>query len=77
MSTREHNTQLLDVAEIISEEGLGGLGKAIQILINESMLIEREKHLGAHSYERTAIRRGYANGFKAKTLKTRLGALSL
>ena len=77
MSTREHNTQLLELAEIISEEGLGGLGKAIQILINESMLIEREKHLGAHSYERTAIRRGYANGFKAKTLKTRLGALSL
>ena len=51
MATREHNTQLLDVAEIISEEGLGGLGKAIQILINESMLIEREKHLGAQPYE--------------------------
>ena len=77
MSTREHNTQLLDVAEIISEEGLGGLGKAVQILINESMLIEREKHLGAQPYERTAIRRGYANGFKPKTLQTRLGSLNL
>jgi putative transposase len=77
MTTRGDDTQLLELSEIISEEGLGGLGKAIQILINQSMLIEREKHLGASAYERTEVRRGYANGFKPKMLKTRLGALSL
>lgn len=41
------------------------------------MRIERDKHLNAKSYERTELRSGYANGFKQKQLKTRLGSLNL
>ena len=61
------------LAEVLSERGLDGLGNAVEILINEAMRIERDRHLNAAAYERTDLRSGYANGFKPKQLKTRLG----
>jgi len=33
--------------------------------------------LGAEPWQRTAERKGYANGYKPRTLKTRLGKLAL
>ena len=39
------------------------------------MKLEREQHLGAEAYERTAERQGYANGYKPKTVKTRVGEI--
>ncbi len=77
MAMRINDTKLSDLAEIISENGMDGIGSAVQILINQAMIIERDRHLHAQAYERTESRTGYANGFKPKTLKTRLGALNL
>ena len=65
------------LAEVLSERRLDGLGNAVEILINEAMRIERDRHLNAAAYERTDLRSGYANGFKPKQLKTRLGELNL
>jgi len=47
------------------------------VLLNTAMVAERSEYLGARPYERSESRSGYANGFKDKTLNTRLGALSL
>ena len=63
--------------ELLCENGLEEMAKAMEVLINESMKLEREEFLGAGHYERTEKRRGYANGFKAKSLKTRVGAVNL
>ncbi len=63
--------------ELLSEQGLSGLGKAIEILLSMAMEVERERHLQASPYERTEQRQGYANGFKPKTVNSRLGPLSL
>ena len=41
------------------------------------MRIERAQALEADPYQRTEKRRGYANGFKPKTLNTRVGELAL
>ncbi|MDF2550094.1 MAG: family transposase [Chlamydiales bacterium] len=41
------------------------------------MKIEREQALQAASYERSESRKGYANGFKDKSLQTRFGKLEL
>jgi putative transposase len=41
------------------------------------MRTERSQVLQAEPYERSEDRRGYANGFKDKTLQTRMGALKL
>lgn len=65
------------LAEVLSEKGLDGIGSAVEILINEAMRIERDRHLSAKAYERTELRNGYSNGFKPKRLNTRIGTLNL
>lgn len=62
--------------EQIAEDGLDALPELIRILVNEAMKLEREQHLGAGPYERSPTRQGYANGFKPKTVKTRVGEIS-
>jgi transposase-like protein len=66
-----------EILEILTEGGFERLGEALQILINAAMLAEREKYLGAGPYERTESRSGHANGFKSKTMKTRVGEIPL
>ena len=41
------------------------------------MQIEREKHIGAEAYERCDGRNGQANGFKERTISTRLGQIAV
>ena len=65
-----------ELLEQIASEGLDFLPELVRILIDAAMQAEREKHLGAGPYERSAERRGYANGFKPKTVKTRLGEIT-
>jgi transposase-like protein len=45
--------------------------------MNHAMQIEREQVLQAESHQRTTDRQGYANGFKPKTLKSRVGRVDL
>ncbi|MDP2793108.1 MAG: IS256 family transposase [Sulfurisoma sp.] len=56
--------------------GLDGAGEALRILVNEASKIERNHFLNAQSHERTAERTDYANGFKPKTVMTRVGQLT-
>lgn len=65
------------VINSILEHGLESLPDAISMLVNQAMVIERSRHLGADPYERSAERDGYANGFKPKSLQTRLGKIEL
>ena len=64
------------VVQLLSESGLSQMAEAIRIMLNEAMRIERSKSLTAEPYERTEQRRGYANGFKPKTVDTRLGKIT-
>lgn len=66
-----------EVLALLTDHGFEGFASAMQILLNEAMKLEREAVLGAQRYERTPGRRGYANGFKPKTVETRLGRLEL
>ena len=63
MAMRVNDTRFSDLAEVLLEKGFDGLGSAVTLFMNEAMKIERES------------RAGYANGFKSKQLKTRLGIL--
>jgi putative transposase len=54
-----------------------GFVSVLRLLLNEAMRLERATVLQAQPYERTVERRGYANGYKPKTLATRLGQLEL
>lgn len=58
-------------------QGTEGLKPILELLLNTTMKVERERALGATSYERTEERNGYANGYKPKELQTRMGSLDL
>jgi transposase-like protein len=77
MAMGSNVTGFSSLAEVLSEKGLDGLGSAVEILINEAMRIERDRHLNAKAYERTQSRNGYSNGFKPKQLNTRLAAIGV
>lgn len=65
-----------ELLELISEQGLDVVGELVRVVLNAAMQAERERHVGAGRYERTSQRRGYANGYKDKTVQTRVGELT-
>lgn len=71
------NNFLHDLLQLLSQEGSDAFSKILQVLLNKAMLLERSDVLDAKPYERTSTRKGYANGFKPRTLHTPLGALHL
>jgi putative transposase len=66
-----------ELLDQIAEGGLAALPDALRLLLNAAMLLERQKFIGAGPYERSAERQAHANGFKEKTLQTRLGAVTV
>ncbi len=77
MTCRNDSTLPEDFLEALSENGMDALPEVFRLLLNAAMLIERQKYLGAGPYERTPERAAHANGFKDKTVQTRLGAIPL
>jgi putative transposase len=77
MTHQNESNPLEQMIQVLDEHGFDGMARAIGILVNEAMKIERADVLGAKPYERTETRRGYANGFKPKTLATRVGKVEL
>jgi putative transposase len=75
--TYQHDFTLpTELLEQLTEQGLETLPEMIRILVNEAMRLERQNHLQARPYERTEGRRGYANGYKPKRVKTRVGEIN-
>jgi transposase-like protein len=68
---------ICEVVQALAEHGFDGMAQAMELLVNECMKIERQQALGVGPYQRGEARRGQANGFKPKRLKTRVGPLQL
>ncbi len=77
MTHQNHSNELNAAVQLLAEHGFEGMANAMQILFNEAMKIERSEYLNAAPYQRTDDRRSYANGFKDKTVNSRLGKLEL
>ena len=77
MAQPVQDNAIYDAVELLKDNGFDGLAEAVTVLMNAAMVAERSEYLGARPYERSDSRSGYANGFKDKTVKTRLGALPL
>jgi putative transposase len=71
------NDFLHDLLQLLSEEGSGAFSEILQVLLNKAMLLERSAALDAKPYERTSARKGYAKGFKSRSLHTHPGTLCL
>ena len=72
-----HSNTIDHAIELLSEHGFDGMAHAMQLLLNECMMIERQEFLGVGPYQRSEERNGQANGFKPKQVKTRIGPLAL
>jgi transposase-like protein len=66
-----------DVVQLLAEHGFDGMAQAMRLLLNECMKFERQAALGVGPYQRGEERHGQANGFKPKTIKTRVGPIEL
>jgi putative transposase len=76
--THQMQTTALDpFVELLAEQGFDGLADALRVLLNEVMKLERAAVLKAAPYQRAEGRTGYANGFKPKTIHTRLGEMTV
>lgn len=76
--THHNDPDLLNtVLQLLTSQGSANLAECFRLLLNEAMHQERSAVLQAQPYERCEGRLGHANGFKPKTLATRMGAVEL
>jgi transposase-like protein len=65
-----------EILDLIAGQGFEYLPELIRLLLNAARKAERQQHLQAEPYQRTEERQGHANGYKPKTLKTRVGPIT-
>ena len=65
-----------ELLEQIAAQGFDKLPELIRIVVNAAMQAERQQYLGAAPYQHSPDRNGHANGYKPKTVKTRMGEIS-
>lgn len=76
--THHNDPDLLNtVLQLLTTQGSSSLAEGFRLLLNEAMRHERAAALQAQPYERCEQRLGRANGFKPKTLATRMGQVEL
>lgn len=76
MAYREEFSLPEGLLDQIAQRGLDGLGDAVAVLVNAAMQYQRDAHLQAGPYERSPVRTGHANGYKPKTVQTRVGEVT-
>lgn len=65
-----------ELLEQIATDGLDAIPEMLRIIINTAMQAERQQYLGVGPYERSAQRQGQANGYKPKTVTSRVGEIT-
>ena len=75
--SQTQDTIVAALMEQLIAEGPDGMAQVFTTLFNLAMRLERERFLGAGLYERNPDRRGYANGYKSKTLDTTAGTVTV
>ena len=77
MTYRDDFTLPAELLERVSKQGFEILPELIQVIINAAMQAEqRQQYLKAEPYQHTEEREGHANGYKPKTVHTRVGSIT-
>ena len=76
MTHQDDCTLPSELLEQIAEQGLDYLPELIRIVINTAMQAERQKYLGVSPYVRSNDRQGHSNGYKPKTINTRVAPIT-
>ena len=76
MTYQENYNLSSSTVEELTRNGLEAIPELVRVILNSVMQAERSNYLQAEAYERTEDRKGHANGFKPKTVRTRLGDIT-
>jgi len=76
MTYREDFTLPAELLEQVRQQGFDILPELIRIVVNAAMQAERQQYLKAAPYQRIPERETYANGYKPKTVQTRVGNIT-
>jgi len=76
MTYHEDFTLPAKLLEQVQAHGLDVLPELLRVIINIAMQAERNEHLNAEPYQHVLERRGHANGYKPKTMRTRVGDIT-
>ena len=75
--TQDHRKVSAQLAQGILLDDPSFLRQIVERVLQEMLEAEMTEHIGAAPYERSATRSGHRNGYKPRTLRTRVGTLSL
>ena len=73
----DHRKVSEQLAQGILLEDPNFLREIVERVLQEMLEAEMTEHIGAAPYERSATRIGHRNGYKPRTLRTRVGTLNL
>jgi putative transposase len=73
----DHRRMGKELAQGVLLDDPGFLKEIVERVVRELLEAEMSEHIGAAPYERTEGRRGHRNGYKPRTLRTRVGTLNL
>jgi putative transposase len=74
---KDHRRSSEEVAQGILLDDPIFLKEIVERVLQELLEAEMTEHIGASPYERTGTRTGQRNGYKPRTLRTRVGTLNL
>jgi hypothetical protein len=75
--TIDHRKVSAEIAQGILLDDPSFLREIVERVLQEMLEAEMTEHIGAAPYERSATRTGHRNGYKPRTLRTRVGTLNL
>lgn len=76
MTHQENYNLSTPTIEELTQNGLEVIPELVRVILNSVMQAERSNYLQANAYERTEERKGHANGYKPKTVRTKLGDIT-
>jgi transposase-like protein len=76
MTHQENYNLSPSLIEELAQKGLEVIPELVRVMLNSVMQSERSQYLQAKAYERTEDRQGHANGYKPKTVRTKLGDIT-
>lgn len=75
--TKDHRKPEAATAQGVLLDDAGFLREIVERVLQEVLEAEMTEHVGAAPHERTDARKGHRNGYKPRTLRTRVGTLNL
>ena len=75
--TQDHRRMDAQMTQEILLDDPAFLRQIVERVVQQLLEAEMTEHIGAAPYERSATRTGHRNGYKPRTLRTRVGTLNL